>query len=71
MTWTHPLQDRDRKSRRLPGPRLSLGDNVTSGDDGHNSTFLDGRGTLETVSVDTSEELGLELHVVEAAEGER
>ena len=34
-------------------------------DDGDDGTSLDGRGTLETVGVDTTEELVLELHVVE------
>lgn len=65
---THPLQDRDGESSGLSGTRLSLGDNVPTSDDGHDSSLLNGRGSLETVSVDTSEELGLELHVVEADE---
>jgi hypothetical protein len=35
-------------------------------DNGDDGSLLDGRGSLETVGVDTSEELRLELHVVEA-----
>jgi hypothetical protein len=66
----HSLQNRDRESGGLSGTGLSLGDTVTSSDDGHDSSLLDGRGSLETVGVDTSEEVGLQLHVVEAAPGQ-
>jgi len=59
------LQNRDREGGGLSGTGLSLGDTVTSSDDGHDSSLLDGRGSLETVGVDTSEEVGLQLHVVE------
>lgn len=34
-------------------------------DDGHDGALLDSRGALETVGVDTTEELGLEVHGVE------
>lgn len=67
----HSLQNRDREGGGLSGTGLSLGDTVTSSDDGHDSSLLDGRGSLETVGVDTSEEVGLQLHVVEAAPGIR
>jgi hypothetical protein len=38
-------------------------------DDGHDGALLDSRGTLETVGVDTTEELSLEVHVVEGVGG--
>jgi hypothetical protein len=38
-------------------------------DDGHNGALLDGRRTLETVSVDTTEQLALEVHGIEAVGG--
>lgn len=38
-------------------------------DDGHNGTLLDSRGALETVGVDTTEELRLQVHVVERIGG--
>src|SRR4051812_46739971 len=34
-------------------------------DDGHDGALLDGRGALETVGVDSTEELGLQVHVIE------
>ena len=34
-------------------------------DDGHDGTLLNSRGALKTVGVDTTEELGLQVHVVE------
>ena len=34
-------------------------------DDGHDGTLLDSRGALETVGVDSTEELSLQVHVVE------
>lgn len=34
-------------------------------DDGHDGALLDGRRALETVGVDTAQELGLQVHVVE------
>jgi hypothetical protein len=38
-------------------------------DDGHDGALLDSRGTLETVGVDTTEELSLQVHVVEGVGG--
>lgn len=63
---TYPLQDRDGESGRLSGTRLGLGDTVSAGDDGHDGSLLDSRGSLETVGVDASEQVTLQLHVVEA-----
>ena len=34
-------------------------------DDGHDGTLLDGRRALETVGVDTAEQLSLQVHIVE------
>jgi hypothetical protein len=38
-------------------------------DDGHDGALLDGRGALETVGVDTTEELSLEVHGIEGIGG--
>jgi hypothetical protein len=38
-------------------------------DNGHDGALLDGRGTLETIGVDSTEELGLKVHVVEGVRG--
>jgi hypothetical protein len=38
-------------------------------DDGHDGALLDGRGALETVGVDTTEELSLEVHGIERVGG--
>jgi hypothetical protein len=38
-------------------------------DDGHDGALLDSRGALETVGVDTTEELSLQLHTVEGVGG--
>jgi hypothetical protein len=65
---THPLQDRDGESGGLSSTRLGLSNDIPSSDDRHDSPLLDSRRTLETVSVDTTEEFGLELHVVEAGD---
>jgi len=47
---------------------LSLSDTVTTSDDGLDGSLLDSGRALETVSVDTTEEVGLEVHVVEAGD---
>lgn len=44
-------------------------DNKLTLDDGHDGALLDGRGTLKTVGVDTTEELCLEVHRVEGVGG--
>lgn len=66
VNHTHSLQDGDGEGGGLSGTRLSLGNAVSASDDGHDGSLLDSGRSLETVSVDTSEEVGLELHVVEA-----
>ena len=38
-------------------------------DDGHDGTLLDSRRALETVGVDTTEELSLQVHVIEGVGG--
>lgn len=38
-------------------------------DDGHDSTLLNGGRALETVGVDSTEELGLEVHRIEGVGG--
>lgn len=63
---TYTLQDRDRESGSLAGTRLGLSDTVLASNDGHDGTRLDGRGALETVGVDTAQQVALELHVVKA-----
>ncbi len=68
---THPLQDTDRECSGLSGTRLSLSNDIPSGTDRHDGTFLNGRGSFETVGVDSSKELGFKFHVVEAVGGSR
>jgi hypothetical protein len=63
---THPLEDRNRESSSLTSTRLGLSDTVTASDDGHDSSLLDGGRSLETVGVNTSEKVTLQLHVIEA-----
>jgi hypothetical protein len=63
---THSLKDRDRESSGLSSTRLGLSDTITASNDGHNGSLLDSRGSLETVGVDTSEKVTLQLHVVKA-----
>jgi hypothetical protein len=38
-------------------------------DNGHDGALLDGRGALEAVGVDTSQELSLEVHAIERVGG--
>ena len=38
-------------------------------DDGHDGALLDSRGALETVGVDTTEKLGLQVHRIEGVGG--
>lgn len=63
---THPLENGDGEGGGLAGTRLGLSDAITSSDDGHDSSLLDGRGSLETICVDSSEKVTFELHVVKA-----
>jgi hypothetical protein len=63
---TYPLENGDGEGGGLSGTGLGLSDTVTTSNNGHDSSLLDSRGSLETVGVDTSEEVRLQLHVVEA-----
>lgn len=63
----YSLENRDGEGSGLTGTGLSLGNAVTSSNDGHDSTLLNSRRSLETVSVDTTEKLALQLHVIEAS----
>lgn len=69
-SWTDLLEDRDGEGGGLSGSRLGLGDDIVSLDDGDDGSLLDGGRSLESVRVDSSEELRLELHVVEAKEAQ-
>ena len=48
---------------------LGLGDEIAAEDGGLDGALLDGRGLLETVGVDATEELLGELHAVEGLDG--
>ena len=56
----------NREGRGLAGSRLGLRNRVTHQDERLDRTLLDGRRLLETVGVDTTEEILLQAHVVEA-----
>jgi hypothetical protein len=76
------LKDGDGKSSSLASSGLGLGNDIVSLDDGDNSTLLYSRGALETVmrkhkiivgrtvnspvGVDTTKQLRLQVHVIEA-----
>merc|ERR1719266_883089 len=59
------LQDGDGKGGGLTGTRLSLGDNIHALDTRDNGSLLDSRRLLETIGIDASEELLLQVHVIE------
>lgn len=59
------LQSRNGEGGSLTGTGLGLSKNIVTLDDGENGSLLNGGGVLETVTVDTSEELVLESKVVE------
>lgn len=63
------LEDGDGESGGLSGTGLSLSNNIVTLNDGHDSTLLDSRGALETIGVDSTEELGLQVHGVEGVDG--
>lgn len=67
---TNLLQDGDGEGGGLSSSGLGLGDDIVSLNDGDDGSLLDSGRSLETVGVNSSEKLGLELHVVEAVEGE-
>jgi hypothetical protein len=66
VKWSYPLKDGNGEGSGLSSTRLGLSDTVAASDDGHDSSLLDSRRSLETVGVNTSEEITLQLHVVEA-----
>lgn len=66
--WVDALKNGNGEGGSLSGTGLSLGNDVVALDDGHDGTSLDGGGSLETVGVDTSEELRSKLHVVEVVD---
>jgi hypothetical protein len=63
------LENRDGESGSLSGTRLSLRNNIVALDDWHDSALLDSRWALETVGVDTSEKLRLQVHGIEGVDG--
>eukprot|EP01084_Bolivina_argentea_P016196 30324_1 len=66
VTEVDALEQGDGEGTGLTGSGLGLGDDVATLDHGDDGTLLDGRGLLETVGVDTTEEHGVQGHVIEA-----
>lgn len=62
------LEYGDGEGRSLTSAGLGLCNNVAVLDDGNDSTLLDSRGALETISVDTSQELRLEIHGIKVVD---
>ena len=60
------LENRDTERSRFARARLGLGDHIVSFNDRDDGALLDSRGSFETIGVYATEELGLEIHVVEA-----
>lgn len=60
------LTDCESDHGGLSGTGLCLGDDVATLDDGPDGSLLDGGGLLEAISVDSSEEIVLDSHLVEA-----
>jgi hypothetical protein len=63
------LENGDGESGGLSGTGLGLSDNITVLDDWDDSTLLDSGWTLETVGVDTTEKLWLQIHSIEVVDG--
>jgi len=59
------LENGDGESSGFSGSRLGLSDNIVALDDWHDSASLNSGWTLETVGIDTSEKLSLEVHGIE------
>ena len=59
------LQDADGEGGGLSGSGLRLRDHVSAGEGGLHGALLDGRGLFEPIGVDASEQVLLEVHVVE------
>lgn len=62
----NPLQDGDGEGGRLACARLCLSNGVVAPDAGHDGPLLDGRRLLKAISVDTSQESFIQVHVIEA-----
>eukprot|EP00754_Rhynchopus_humris_P014021 Rhum_TRINITY_DN14363_c0_g1::Rhum_TRINITY_DN14363_c0_g1_i2::g.84527::m.84527 len=61
----HALQETDRERTGLARSGLRLGDQVTSLDERDDGTLLDSRRLLETVRVNSAEQVGVQRHLVE------
>lgn len=59
------LEDANGESGSLSSSGLGLSDDVASLGEREDGTLLDGRGLLETISVDSSQEIFLETHAIE------
>jgi hypothetical protein len=68
-SWVKLLQDGNREGRSLASSGLGLGNDIVTFDDRHNSALLDSRWSLETIGVDTSKELSLQVHIIERVDG--
>jgi len=63
------LKDRDGEGGSLSGTRLSLSDSILALEDGEDTLGLDDGWLDEAVTIDTSEEVGLEVKSVERVDG--
>ena len=63
------LQTTDHESTGLTSTGLGLTDSVTAHKNGSDGSLLNGRGLLETVRVDTTEEVLIQIEVVEGLDG--
>lgn len=59
------LEDTNGEGGSLSGSGLGLSDDIASLGEREDGTLLDGRGLLETISVDSSQEIFLETHAIE------
>jgi hypothetical protein len=59
------LEKGDGESTSLTSTRLSLDNDILAGEDREDTTLLNDRGLLETIRVDTTKELLLEVHLIE------
>ena len=58
----------DGEGAGLAGTRLGLGNDIATLDEGDDGTLLDGGGLLETVRVDTAQQVLVEGHVIEGGD---
>ena len=66
ICWPHPLENGNGEGSGFAGSGLSLSDAVTARNDGHDGSLLNSRRSLETVGIDSSQELAFQVHVVKA-----